>query len=77
MTSSFPPSGNEGYIRNRDVFSCCLKIDRDPAFWMGVGSSFHQPGTVNENALESDFVPVCDGTMRRRSLAEIHNSEWK
>ncbi len=25
----------------------------------GVGSSFHQPGTVNENVLESDFVPLC------------------
>ncbi len=26
---------------------------------MAVGSSFHQPGTVNENVLESDFVPLC------------------
>ncbi len=30
----------------------------------GVGSSFHQPGTVNENVLESDFEPLCDGTSR-------------
>ncbi len=28
----------------------------------GVGSSFHQPGTVNENVPERDFVPLCDGT---------------
>ncbi len=38
---------------------------------MKVGSSFHQPGTVNENVLESDFVPLCDGTTRRRSLADL------
>ncbi len=35
------------------------------------GGSFHQPGTVNENVLESDFVPLCDGTTRRRSLADL------
>ncbi len=52
-------------------FECRLKIDRDPAFRMGVGSSFHQPGTVNENVLESDFVPLCDGTTRHRSLADL------
>ncbi len=27
-------------------FSCCLKSDRDPAVRMGVGRSFHRPGTV-------------------------------
>ncbi len=37
----------------------------------GGGSSFHRPGTVNENVLESDFVPLCDGTTRRRSLADL------
>ncbi len=37
----------------------------------GGGRSFHQPGTVNENVLESDFVPLCDGTMRRLSLADL------
>ncbi len=52
------------------VFSCCLKIDRDPALRMG-GGSFHRPGTVNENVLESDFEPLCDGTARRRSLADL------
>ncbi len=44
---------------------------RDSAFRIGVGSSFHQLGTMNENVLESDFVPLCDGTMRRRSLADL------
>ncbi len=37
----------------------------------GGGGSFHQPGTVNENVLESDFQPLCDGTTRRRSLADL------
>ncbi len=36
-----------------------------------MGSSFHKPGTVKENDLESDFMPPCDGTMRRRSLADL------
>ncbi len=26
---------------------------------------------VNENVLESDFEPLCDGTTRRRSLADL------
>ncbi len=50
---------------------CRLKIVRDSAFRMAVGSSFHQPGTVNENVLENDFVPLCDGTTRRRSPADF------
>ncbi len=33
--------------------------------------SFHQPGTVNENVLESDFVPLYDSTTRRCSLADL------
>ncbi len=48
-----------------------MKIVRDSAFRMGVGSSFHQPGMVNENILECDFVSRCDGTMRQRSLADL------
>ncbi len=60
-------------------------IDRDPAFRMGVGRPFHQPGMVNENVLESDFEPLCDGTTRRRSQADLRllegmlicNREWK
>ncbi len=44
-----------------------MKIVRDSAFWIGVGSSFHQPGTVNKKVLESDFVPLCEGTTRCHS----------
>ncbi len=32
--------------------------------------SFHQVGTVNEKVCESDFVPLWDGTVMCRSLAE-------
>ncbi len=45
-----------------------LKIDRDSVFRMGLGRSFHQPVTVNENILESDFVPLCDDTTRQADL---------
>ncbi len=38
---------------------------------MGGGGSFQQPGIVKENVLESDFEPLCDGTTRRRSLADL------
>ncbi len=37
---------------------------RDSAFRMRMGSSFYQPGSVNENVLDSD------GTTRRRSMAD-------
>ncbi len=30
--------------------------------------SFHQQGTVNENVLESDFIPLCDSTTMLKSL---------
>ncbi len=45
--------------------------------------AFHQPGTVNENVLESNFEPLCDGTTR---LADVGGggggnvdcySDWK
>ncbi len=35
-----------------------------------LGRSFHQVGTVNEKVNESDFVPLWDGTVMSRSLAE-------
>ncbi len=35
-----------------------------------IGRSFHQLETVKEKVRESDFVPLWDGTTRRRSLAE-------
>ncbi len=49
-------------VERDEFFSCCLKIDRDPAFRIGVGRSFHQSGLVKENVLESDFEPLCDDT---------------
>ncbi len=35
-----------------------------------LGMLFHQMGTVNEKVSESDFVPLWDGTVMHRSLAE-------
>ena len=52
------------------MFSVVLNVVRDSAFRMRVGRAFHQHGTVNENVLESDFVALCDGTTRRRSLTD-------
>ncbi len=48
-----------------------MSLETGQGLWMRVGSSFHQPGKVNENILESDFVPLYDGTTRRRSLADL------
>ncbi len=44
---------------DKRVFSFCLKIVRESAFMIEFGRSFNQPGTVNENVLESDFAPLC------------------
>ena len=52
-------------------FHLSLEIVRDLAFRIGVGRSFHQLGMVNENVLESDFEPLCDGTTRHHSLADL------
>ncbi len=38
---------------------------------MGWDDQDHQPRMVNETVLESDFEPLCDGTTRRRSLADL------
>ncbi len=43
---------------------------KDSAAQIELGRSFHQVGTVNEKVCESDFVPLWDGTILRRSLAE-------
>ncbi len=51
-------------------FSRFLKMAKDSAAWIELGRSFHQVGTVNEKVCESDFVPLWDGTIMRRSLAE-------
>ncbi len=44
----------------RDEFQVSLENCQGFSIPIGVGSSFHQSGTVNENVLESDFVPLCD-----------------
>jgi len=44
----------------RDVFLAVSEL----------GRSFHQVGTFNEKVSESVFVPLWDGTIKRRSLAE-------
>ncbi len=43
---------------------------KDSAARIELGRSFHQEGTVNVKACESDFVPLWDGKIMRRSLAE-------
>ncbi len=45
-------------------------MGKDSAAWIELGRSFHQMGTVNVKVCESDFVPLCDGTIKRRSLTE-------
>ncbi len=45
-------------------------MGKDSAARIELGRSFHQMGTVNVKVCESDFVPLCDGTIMRRSLAE-------
>ncbi len=37
----------------------------------GGGNFFPPARNVNENILESDFVPLCDGTTRHRSLTAL------
>ncbi len=54
----------------RDVFSRFLKMGKDSAARIELSRSFHQMGTVNEKVSERDFVPLWDGTVMRRSLAE-------
>ncbi len=62
----------EGQIKMEDgcVFSRLLKMGKDSAAQIELGRSFHQMGTVNEKVGERDFVPLWDGTVTRRSLAE-------
>ncbi len=45
-------------------------MGKDSAARIELGRSFHQMGTVNEKVSERDFVPLWDGTVMRRSLAE-------
>ncbi len=52
----------EGQIKMEEM--CFLKMENDSA------AGIHQMGTVNVKVCESDFVPLWDGTVMRRSLAE-------
>ncbi len=45
-------------------------MGKDSAAQTELGKSFHQMGTVNAKVSESDFVPLWDGTVMHRSLAE-------
>ncbi len=45
-------------------------MGKDSAAWIELGRSFQQVGTVNEKVCESDFVPLWDGTIIHRWLAE-------
>ncbi len=45
-------------------------MGKDSAAWIELGRSCHQMGTVHEKVCESDFVPLWDGTVMCRSLAE-------
>ncbi len=43
---------------------------KDSAAQIELGRSFHQEETFNLKVCESDFVPLWDGTIKRRSLAQ-------
>ncbi len=45
-------------------------MGKNSAARIELGRLFHQMGTVNEKVCESDFMPLWDGTIMRRSLAE-------
>ncbi len=43
---------------------------RDSAARIELGRLFHQEGTFNLKVCESDFVPLWDGAIKRRSFVE-------
>ncbi len=43
---------------------------KDSAAWIELSGSFHQEGTFHLKVRENDFVPLWDGTIKQRSLAE-------
>ncbi len=45
-------------------------MGKDSATRIELGRSFHQMGTVNEKVCKRYFVPLWDGTIIHRSLAE-------
>ncbi len=61
----------EGQIKMEEMwFSRFLKMAKDSVARIELGRSFHQVGTVNDKVCESDIVPLWDGTIKRRSIAE-------
>ncbi len=44
-------------------------MGKDSAAQIELGRSFHQEGMFNLKVCESDFVPLWDGTIKRRSLS--------
>ncbi len=65
---------NRDKIVNRDISKKKKKSDIfaiSPTPSHPPSPLFHHPGMVNENVLKSDFEPLCDGTTRRRSLADL------
>lgn len=55
---------------NRCVFSCCLKVVMVSANWVEVGIPFYQRGTDRVKILVSDFVPLCEQTLRLCSFSD-------
>lgn len=49
----------------------------DLTFRIGFGILFYQQGTVSENVLEYDFMPLSEGTMRCCSLTDLHSGFWR
>ncbi len=45
-------------------------MEKDSAVRIELSRSHHEEGTFNKKISESDFVPLSDGTIKRRSLLE-------
>ncbi len=56
-------------------FQLFLEYCQGFASWMGLERSFHKQGAMKEKVLERDFVPLCDGTTRRRSFTDRRISD--
>ncbi len=60
------------HVDERDeIFSCRLKIVRNPAFWLGVGRSLHRSGMVNDRGIVLVFVSCTGSTSPKLVLSFI------
>ncbi len=50
--------GRSQVVSKEISFQLLLKDGQGSSFPDGVGRSFHQPGMVNENVMETDFEPL-------------------